>query len=867
VPKSQPSRQTHYLIPSLKNPNFIGREELLEALKDRLFMQEDTGYRTLALLGLGGIGKTQVALQLAHWVKQMQPDYSVFWVPILSHGSFTQAYSEIAREVGIQESKEQSLEETVKRYLSSEANGKWLMIIDNADDSELVLEPHNNGPSIYECLPQSDGGITLFTTRSEEVATTVSGSDVVELPHMSVGEAADLFRRLLVRKNILQDWAVTEELLEELAYLPLAITHTAAYFNQNRQMSLQKYLGLMRGAEAEAVSLLSREYRDKTRYKDSKNTIMTTWLVSFDQIRRHNKAAEALLSFVAWVEPRGLPQSLLPSTSNEELEHAIGTLCGYAFLVPREQEGIFDMHRLVHLATRVWLQRNNQTEITQENAIIHVGEIFPMNYRQNRDLWRLYMPHALRLLHRTQSSQQNERYDLCGVVGLCLLQDRRFKEAIVWLEELCKWRTAYFAEDDHERLASEHWLASGYHVNRRIKEAIGMLERVVNIRRRILPKDDQSRLLSERDLASAYLDDRRIKEAISIFEYIVEIQRAVLPEDDDQRLDSEHILGRAYFEDGQTQDAIRILENIVERRRATLPKDDHTRLTSEHELANAYLSNRQIKEAIGIFEYIVDVEWLQLAEDDFNRLLSEQMLGIAYLEDRRIKAAVGILEHVAEVQRATLAEDDHGRLDSESMLARVYIDDRRIKEAISILEKVVELQRTILVEDDFRRLTSQHELARAYIENGQIKEAISIIEHVVAVRRVVLSENSPDLLMSEYVLARAYLDDLRIKEATSIIENVVELQRATLAEDDHHLLLSEHELARAYLHSGQIKEAISIFENVVELRRVKLCEDNHTRLTAEHLLAKGYLMDGREQDATALLEHVTRVEERVRCPG
>ena len=72
----------------------------------------------------------------------------------------------------------------------------------------------------------------------------------------------------------------------------------------------------------------------------------TTWLVSFDQIEKSNHLAVSLLSFLSCIEPKAITQSILPMKDPEEQEWAIGTLCGYSFLVRRGDSDIFDMHIL-----------------------------------------------------------------------------------------------------------------------------------------------------------------------------------------------------------------------------------------------------------------------------------------------------------------------------------------------------------------------------------------------------------------------------------------------------------------------------------------------------------------------------------------
>ena len=94
----------HYVIPPLENRQFTGRESTLNELRQKLFIQASA--ERLALFGLGGIGKTQVALQLARWVKAHVPDCSIFWAPALSLERFEQACLQIAKELQIPQNAE-----------------------------------------------------------------------------------------------------------------------------------------------------------------------------------------------------------------------------------------------------------------------------------------------------------------------------------------------------------------------------------------------------------------------------------------------------------------------------------------------------------------------------------------------------------------------------------------------------------------------------------------------------------------------------------------------------------------------------------------------------------------------------------------
>ncbi|KAI1405223.1 hypothetical protein F4819DRAFT_7066 [Hypoxylon fuscum] len=744
----------YYCIPLHRNDRFTGRNALLDQLKEAFFIKKES--QKLAVVGLGGVGKTQAALQFAYWVQDNQPDYSVFWVPAQSDGSFEQAYTEIARQFDIRSDKNnEDSKEMVQCYLNSKAAGKWLLIIDNADDADLFFGPSDKPGGMNRYLPESNDGLILFTTRSRDVAIAAAGSDVIDLHEMNPEEATSFLEKALIRKQILQNKTMLEELLQELTYLPLAIAQAAAYINRN-QISVEKYLGLLQGTEQNMVGLLSREFHDGTRYPGSQNAIATTWLVSFEQIQKSDSTAADLLSFVSCIEPKAIPQSLLPNQgSDEEMENAIGTLCGYAFLVRRGDDEVFDMHSLVHVATRVWIHKHNRTQEVTVRVLGRLEAIFPSEDRENRNLWREYLPHALRVLEGSEECQVEERYKLFYRVGRCLNADRRFKEAVRVFEEAYAWKRRHASQDTRSQLKLEHCLASAYIDDRRIKEAIEILEHVVAIQNKTLAEEDKNRLDSEHELARAYLEDRRIKEAIEIFEHVVTIRKKTLEEEDHDRLISEHELASAYLNDERIKEAIEIFEHTVAIRKKILAKEDHSRLTSEHELARAYLQNNRVSEAIIILEHVTAVDAKILTEEDRDRLASEHALGRAYLDNGQVSEAIVMLEHVVSI-RKTLAEEDCNRLASEHLLAEAYLQNNRVSEAIIILEHVTSIRKKTLSETDDNRLSSEYKLGRAYLDNGQVSEAIIMLEHVTAVDAKILDVDDDDRIASQELLMKAY---------------------------------------------------------------------------------------------------------------
>lgn len=176
---------------------------------------------------------------------------------------------------------------------------------------------------------------------------------------MDLDTAKDLLHKALVKTESLKDQDA-EELLTQLDLLPLAIKQATAYINRNNT-TLSKYLSLLgRNTKGERgiILALSKDFQDDGRYPDSTNAVAKTWLISFQQIQRQDLLAAEYLRFMSCLNPKQIPKSVLPSSGSEiEAEDAIGTLDAYSFisrlsLTQQRTDKYFDMHRLVHLATR-----------------------------------------------------------------------------------------------------------------------------------------------------------------------------------------------------------------------------------------------------------------------------------------------------------------------------------------------------------------------------------------------------------------------------------------------------------------------------------------------------------------------------------
>ncbi|KAF2137703.1 uncharacterized protein K452DRAFT_278071 [Aplosporella prunicola CBS 121167] len=459
-----------FYLPFPRNRQFVGRSAELDALKQKLLVDKDC--QKVAISGLGGIGKTQIALQFAYFVKESYPEFSVFWVQALSIETFERGCIEMATALGIRQESKDDVKKLVQRRLCGKAAGKWLLIIDNADDLDL-LRGSEQTEGLLTFLPESENGLTIFTTRYGEVAQYLAGNDVVEVGKMMKREALGLFEKSLLRKDPPYNEEIVMDLLTELEYLPLAITQAVAYINTCKT-PIPKYLLLLKNTEKNAIAILSRNFDDRTRYPNSANAVAKTWTITFNKISESDTLAADLLAFISFIEWKAIPNSILPASGREaQQEEAIGILCAYSFLERRGDGEKFDMHRLVHLATGIWVSQNGRAVAKSMAALKHLSEVFPFGEYQNRETWRDYLPHAARIVKNENCQGIKERSELCLKVGRCLYVDGRINEAVLWLQNSCEWRDRNLAEDHPSRLASQHNLAGAYQANGQVKECHG----------------------------------------------------------------------------------------------------------------------------------------------------------------------------------------------------------------------------------------------------------------------------------------------------------------------------------------------------------------------------------------------------------
>ncbi|KAH6637140.1 P-loop containing nucleoside triphosphate hydrolase protein [Chaetomium tenue] len=356
--------KSKFLVPYNPNPSFVERTSVLEDLKQQLGFgqgRETPGLR-VALYGLGGVGKTQIALAYVHWLQQECPEVSVFWVHASSAERFRRDYASIAQECqipGYDDSEDEQLS-LVMTWLQNKDRGRWLMVIDNADDAELFSRPGNLGQWVPECAH----GSVLITTRNKVAASRLTRvGHLIHVREMTESESDQLLAEAL--KGHDPDLNDFPRLASRMERLPLALVQAAAFI-QEQSISVMEYLRLLDMSHHNLVSLLSETFETVGRDPEIPNAVVETWILFFEQIQRQNTFAGELLSLMSFFDKQAIPKKFLSDYGERQkaqelrgemqLVKSLGILKAFSFIT-EDKDHSFNMHRLVQLVTRKWLDK------------------------------------------------------------------------------------------------------------------------------------------------------------------------------------------------------------------------------------------------------------------------------------------------------------------------------------------------------------------------------------------------------------------------------------------------------------------------------------------------------------------------------
>ena len=380
-----------WTVPSRRNPFFTGRDQLLETIRERFVNNGPPSFaQTQALCGLGGIGKTQIALEYAYRYRDAYQ--FVLWVRA-ARSTLLADFVALADLLNLPEKdqKDQSvLVASIKRWFVS--HDRWLLIFDNVDE----IEP------VYDLLPAELTGHVLLTTRIYALGTFAHR---VEVEKMNAEEGAFLLLRRAKMDNgssfeqmNREELANAKVLVDLLDGLPLALDQAGAYIEETA-CTVTNYVKAYRSRQS---FLLNRRGSPALDHPDS---VGTTFSLSFEQVLQVNPPAAELLQAFTFLAPDAIPDELLLNGAKELalaqdiisdpllFDEAIATLRRFSLIRRNRDNHTITIHCLVQTVLKEMMSETERYQWA-ERITRTVDRVLQDFHHFEHVQYQRYLPHV-----------------------------------------------------------------------------------------------------------------------------------------------------------------------------------------------------------------------------------------------------------------------------------------------------------------------------------------------------------------------------------------------------------------------------------------------------------------------------------------
>lgn len=552
----------HWSVPFPRNPYFTGREAVLEALHAQLGADQRVALtQSSALHGLGGVGKTQIALEYAY---RYALEYrAVFCIGAETEEQIVSSFLRIAEVLRLPEREDtdqQRVVAAVQRWLSTHL--QWLLVWDNVEDLE----------SLRRFLPAARSGVLLFTTRLRVLGALARGLDLWPMEQ----EEALLFllRRARVlsseaSREDLQDfagrmpapYAAAAELVTALGGLPLALDQAGAYLEAT-QCGLLAYRELFETQRSALLKLRGEGAQDHPA------SVSTTFHLSLVVTTQRHPAVEDLLRVCALVQPDAIPEELfqqgaqhlgptLGAVCRDQLEwnQVVAAACSSSLLSRQAEEQTLSIHRLVQ-AVLLDAMTGEEQEQWVQRTIEALNVVFPeVLYVTEYVTWKQcerLLPHVLQCLRRADADSESLSLASLAYKTSCYLLRRglyaeaeQFARRALQLWEQVHGSKHLDVASSLSNLADLYWRQGKY------AEAEPLYLRALHIREQILGPDHPEVAIYLSNLANLYFEQSKYTEAELLYLRALHIWEQALGADHPDIAFLFNNLAAVYFEQGQ----------------------------------------------------------------------------------------------------------------------------------------------------------------------------------------------------------------------------------------------------------------------------------------------------------------------------
>ena len=782
-------------------------------------------------------------------MRESTADTWVFWIHASNTARVEQGYQQIAAiaEIPGRDDPKMNILQLVYQWLCDARNGRWLMVLDNADDDGIFFSGNtfNEQGPLLNFLPQAAHGSVLITSRNGLAARNLVGceSHVITVQPMNEGESLALLRARIPASQPGESGEDEKALVLALEYIPLAITQAGSYIaNRSPRVTVSRYLQLFRESESNQTYLLQHDdAKDLRRDPSIRHAVIKTWQLSFEQIHRDRPAATDLLALMSMFDRQGIPEGLVRGDGDGlQFEDAVAPLINYSLVRFESKAASFDMHRLVQLSVRTWLEIHLELSRWQKKSRAIIAQMFPNGEYETWTECRRLLPHAREAVKSTFNTDEDDSLNVATISSNC--------------GGYLHCQGAYFeAETMHRRaftlreniLGSEHpcALASTNQLGL-VLDSQGKYEEAEMVYRQALTIYEKVFGLVSRDTATIannlgyVLDSRgKFEEAIALYRRGLEVREKLLGPEDLDTINSVNNIGHLLAKQGKFAMSEAMYRRALEARKKILGLAHPHTLTIVNNLGTVLQNQGKYGQAEAMHRQALAINEKVLGSEHHITANSVNNVGLALDSQGKSVEAEAMHRRALGVYKKLFGREHPLTLTCFSNLGNALDSQGKYEEAEGLHRQTLETREKVLGSEHPDTLININNLGNVLFAQGKYKEAATIHRRALEVRQKVLGCEHPDTLTSLSHLGNVLFRQKKYEEAEEMHHRALEALDKVLGRVHLDTLATVSNLGFVLSTQGKYDEAGTMGRRALEgYEEVLGREHPHTLTSVKHLV-------------------------------
>ncbi|KAF2260426.1 TPR-like protein [Lojkania enalia] len=894
---------------------FVNRKEELTALREHLLPAREQGRRKVTVLhGLGGIGKTQLSVEFCR--RHADTFTAVFWLDGRSEDTLKQSLAAIAARLPMGQlpeasvnrklTSEEDVDATVNDvliWLSIPANSSWLLVFDNVD---IDINDPKAPPGAYDVqrfYPDADHGSILVTTRLSSLAQLGAP---IKVANVNRKQALAIFRN---GYKYFRESPESDQLLEKLDGLPLALAQAAAYMSET-QCSFTEYIELY---DIEWNTWMNTNGDQKPvqaaiceRDKDAANLLLLwSWLDYQDLWFELFAPAHLRLTSADEVVAEWF---MLVTNSKPKFMEKTRLLLRYSLIDRVKNSGGYIIHPVMH--EWAWqIQDKYQRGQNCQLAAMVLGLAVPLE--SEKGFWVLQLRlllHANRYLKCLEISDGiSDRRSRIGVgttaldgfhgLGNLYCMQGKLAEAEKMYQRALEGKEKAWGPDHTSTLSTVNNLGNLYKNQGKLAEAEKMYQRALEGKEKAWGPDHTSTLHTVNNLGLLYADQGKLAEAEKIYQRALEGYEKAWGPDHTSTLSTVNNLGNLYADQGKLAEAEKMYQRALEGKEKAWGPDHTSTLDTVNNLGNLYADQGKLVEAEKIYQRALEGYEKAWGPDHTSTLSTVNNLGNLYKNQGKLAEAEKMYQralegkekawgpdHTSTLSTGKLAEaekmyqralegyekawgpDHTSTLDTVNNLGLLYADQGKLAEAEKMYQRALEGKEKAWGPNHTSILDTVNNLGNLYADQGKLAEAEKMFQRALEGKEKAWGPDHASTLNTVNNLGNLYKDQGKLAEAEKMYQRALERKEKVWAPDHTSTLDTVNNLGLLYADQGKLAEAEKMYQRALEGYDKAWGPDHISTLDTVNNLGNLYADQGKLAEAEKMYQRVLEGYEKALSP-